>query len=577
MLFKLRKFLKPYKKQLFLGPLAKLTEAVFELILPLLMAGLIDIGVKNNDMDYVIQMSIYMAIVSAIGLICALFCQYSASVASQGFGTALREALMEKINSMSHFEIDKFGTSTIINRSTVDVNQLQLAVAMLIRLVIRAPFLCIGGVIMAMRIDLRLSLILIIFIPIFIFVLYNVMKKTIPLYKSVQKKLDRLSAALRENLTGIRVVRVFANSKEEIKRFETANAEWMETSLRAGKISALLSPATLLIMNTATLFIIWFGGVRVGAGGLKQGQLIAFISYITQIMLALIVVSNLTVIFTRASAAASRINEIFETEPVIKIDATIPAKKIEKAPSIEFRNVSFKYGHNNEYVLKNISFKVIGGDTVGVIGGTGSGKSTLINLIPRFYDVSAGEILIGGVDVKQFNLKSLRDDIGIVPQKAALFSGTIRSNICLGKKDATEQEIEYASKSSQAYEFIERMPQKYETIVSQGGKNLSGGQKQRLTIARALVRAPKILILDDSASALDYATDAALRKSLKENSYGTTFIVSQRVNAIRNADFIIVLDDGELHGVGKHDALFKNNALYKEICKSQNVDGGSSE
>ncbi|ULQ60255.1 ABC transporter ATP-binding protein/permease [Brucepastera parasyntrophica] len=573
-MFKLARFLKPYKIQLILGPAAKLVEAVFELVLPLLMADLIDTGIKTGNSEYIITKCIQMAVVSAIGLLCALFCQYSASIASQGFGTSLRSALMEKINTFSFAEMERYGTTTLVNRSTNDVNQLQLAVAMLIRLVIRAPFLCIGGIIMAIRIDWKLAVILLIFIPVFILILYLIMKKTIPLYKSVQKKLDALSLVLRENLTGVRVIRAFNRSVDERERFRKANRDWMDTAIQAGKISALMSPLTLLIMNMAALLIIWIGGFRVDGGNLTQGQLIAFINYITQIMLALIVVANLAVLFNRAFASAQRVNEILETQPSIitgQNAVTVLPEDNGKKAVIEFKNVSFAYTGEGQPALKDISFSAESGSTIGIIGGTGAGKSTLINLIPRFYDVSEGTVYVEGIDVKKYDQNVLHDAIGMVPQKASLFSGTIRENILWGKRDAQQSEIEQAAEISQAAEFIERMPLKYNTEISQGGKNLSGGQRQRLTIARAVIKKPVILILDDSSSALDYMTDFKLRTALRKLETGVTLIVSQRVNAVKDADRILVLDDGRLAGSGSHEQLFKENQVYREICLSQNI------
>lgn len=576
-MLKLRIFLKPYKLQLILGPLAKLAEAVLELILPLIMANLIDMGVRQGDTSHVIRMSIYMVITASAGLICALFCQYSASIASQGFGTILRDELIKKINSLSHSEFNRFGVTTLMNRATIDVNNLQYAVAMLIRLVIRAPFLSIGGIIMAMLVDLKLSLVLLVFIPIFILILYVVMRKAIPMYKTVQLKLDSLSAILRENITGIRVIRAFGNSEKEKERFEKSNNIWMDSSIEASKRSALLSPLTLLTMNVATAIVIVFGGIRVDSSGLTQGQLVAFISYITQIMLAMIVVSNLMITFSKAFASAARVNEVLETEPSIQEKDGIIMDKNSGFLSVEFENVSFMYGNSGEYSIKDISFKAKGGQTVGIIGGTGSGKSTLVNLIPRFFDPSAGRILINDIDIKDYDIASLRDTIGVVPQKSVLFTGTIRSNLCFGNPNANDSDLVFAASIAQASEFINRMPEKYDSLVSQGGKNFSGGQKQRLSIARAITKKPKILILDDSASALDYATDLKLRTALKENNLGTTFIVSQRVSAVMNSDFIIVLNEGEIAGMGTHKELLSENLLYREICQSQNIGGGSFE
>ncbi|WP_250229484.1 ABC transporter ATP-binding protein [Anaeropeptidivorans aminofermentans] len=566
----LLKYLKPYKKQLILGPSAKLVEAVFELTLPILMARLIDIGIKNNDKSYIISISAVMAVISALGLICAIFCQYSASVASQGFGTAVRNEVFKKIGTLSHSQLDKFGASSLVNRASNDVTQLQTAVAMFIRLVIRAPFLSIGGVIMAMSIDFKLSILLMVFIPVFIFLLFAIMKITIPLYKSVQKSLDGLALIIRENLMGIRVIRAFAKSYDEEERFKKSNGFWTKISIKSGIFSALISPATLIIMNLASLAIVYYGGKRVNIGGLTQGQLIAFISYITQIMLALIVVSNLAVLFNKAFASASRIQEIFSTEPEIKskenaslFDTSIPV-------SLEFKNVSLNYG-TGESALADISFKAEKNQTIGIIGGTGSGKSSLLNMIPRFYDSSQGAIEINGIDIKDYDLNSLREHISLVPQKAELFTGTIKSNLLWGRRSASYEDMKEAAKASQAMEFIERLPEKFNTEVAQGGKSLSGGQRQRLAIARALMKKAPILLLDDSASALDYITAYKLKMALEEINEGIILISSQRVSNIMDCDTILVLDGGRLAAIGTHSELLKNSELYRKICRSQKI------
>lgn len=576
-MFKLSHFLKPYKKQVILGPLFKLLEAIFELMLPTLMVLVIDNGVKNTDTSYILKIGGIMFLIATLGVMSAFVCQYYASIVSQGVGTELRNTLFNKIGTFSHNELDKFGTPSLINRITNDVNQVQLAVAMFIRLAIRVPFLCVGGVIMAMFLDLKLSSIMLLSLPFFAFVLYLIMNKSIPLYKVVQKKLDKLALVLRENLSGIRIIRAFARIEYEKKRFEDSNSDLADTAVKVGKISALMNPATNIIMNFSILAILWFGGMRVNVGGMTQGEIIAYINYTNLVLSALIIVANLVIIFTKAVASSARVNEVLDTEvTIIDGDSAISVDK--DAPIIQFKDVSFAYNDSNEYAIKDISFSIKSGQTVGIIGGTGSGKSTLINLIPRFYDVTKGSILIHGVDVKNYIQNELRNKIGLVPQKSVLFSGTITDNIKWGLPGASDEQVCKAVETAQAANFVEKLSQRYSTNISQGGVNLSGGQKQRLTIARALVHQPEILILDDSASALDYATDAALRKALRNSTKGTTVIMTtQRVSAIKNADIIIVLDDGEMVGVGTHQELINNCSIYKEIYSSQLDRNGVNE
>ncbi len=568
-MFKLRRFLGKYKLQLIIGPICKLIEAIFELFIPLITASIIDVGVKNKDVEYVWKMGGLMILLGALGLCFALVCQKSASIASQGFGTQVRNAMFKHINTLSHNELDKLGTPSLITRMTNDINQLQVAVAMLIRLVIRAPFLVVGALIMAMTIDLKLSLIFFVASILIALVLYIIMSKSVPFFKKMQKKLDSVSLISRENLSGNRVIRAFGKQKDEEKRFEQSNEELASTAITIGRISALLNPLTYIIVQAAIIAIVWFGASFVNGGNLMQGEIIALVNYMTQILLAMIVVANLVVLFTKASASASRVNEVFETQPSVteKTQEDIPVDV--SAPAIEFENVSFGYADNG-YAIKDISFKIEHGQTVGIIGGTGSGKSTLVNLIPRFYDVSEGTVFVDGNDVRDYSFRQLRENMGIVPQTATLFSGTIKDNMKWGKKDASDEEIEKALKISQSYEFVSKLPEKTKKLVTAGGKNLSGGQRQRLTIARALVSNPKILILDDSASALDFATDAALRKALSEETDSMTVImVSQRVGTVRYADKILVLDNGKLVGEGTHSELVKNCSIYREICLSQ--------
>ena len=540
------------------------------------MAKLIDNGVKANNPSYVYMMGGIMIAIAITGAGSAYICQYYASIASQGFGTSMRNLLFKKIQGFSFNELDKIGTPSLINRITSDVNQLQLAVAMLIRLVVRVPFLCIGGLIMAMTINLKLSVILFITMPLFALIIYFIMSRTIPLYKTVQKKLDTLSVIIRENLSGVRVIRAFAKLDKERERFSKGNRQYADMSIRVGKVSALLNPATTVIVNLGVAAILWFGGVQVYHGTMTQGEIIAYINYINMILSALIVLANLVVTFTKAAASANRVNEILETKPSVvdRVDSVADlqtaANVSKEMPLIEFRNVRFTYDGASEYALKNISFGINNGQTVGIIGSTGSGKSTLVNLIARFYDTTDGQVLINGTDVRNMKQQDLREKIGLVPQKSVLFSGTIEENIKWGNELAQETDIYWAAEIAQATEFIKQKPEGIKAHITQGGANLSGGQKQRLAIARAVVKRPEILILDDSTSALDYATDAALRRQIKDNLKRLTVImVTQRVAAIRDADLIVVLDDGEIVGIGRNEELLDSCPVYQEIYYSQ--------
>lgn len=546
----------------------KLLEAVFELIVPLIMANIIDIGVKNGDTNYIAKQGVLLVILGVTGLLSALICQYSASFASQGVGTILRRDLFHHINTLSHKEIDKIGTPSLITRMTSDINQIQLAVAMLIRLVIRAPFLVVGAMIMASTVSLKLSVIFFGAAVLIGLTLYIIMSKSVPFFKTIQKRLDRISLISRENLRGNRVIRAFARQDEEEEKFSKAAQELTDASISAGRISVLLSPLTCIITNIAIALIIWFGGMNVNIGELSQGDIIALVNYMTQIMLAMVVVADLVVIFTRASASAQRINEIFETKTSVTEEKAEKNPTAENDNAIEFRNVSFSYGEGE--ALKNVTFSIKKGETLGIIGGTGSGKSTFVNLIPRFYDATKGQVLVNGIDVKKYEIETLREKIGVVAQKTVLFKGSLRKNMQWGKEKATDEEIIKALKIAQSRDFVEKLPGKLDFDVAQGGKNFSGGQRQRLTIARALVKQPDMLILDDSFSALDFATDANLRKELKEQTRGmTVVIVSQRASTIRNADKIVVLDEGECVGIGTHQELYKNCSEYREICLSQ--------
>ena len=574
-MLKFARFLKQFKKEVLIGPVFKLTEAVFELIVPLVMAQIIDVGIANGDRGYVLRMGGVMVLLGLVGLGCALICQYCAARASQGFGTVLRSEMFRHINTLSHGEIDQIGTPSLITRITNDVNQLQLAVAMLIRLVVRAPFLVIGATVMALLLDWKLACIFFVAAPLMALVLYLVMSRSIPFYRIIQKKLDRISLITRENLSGVRVIRAFSRQEKEKERFAQASEDQMTTSITVGRISALLNPLTSAIINLAIAAVIWFGGFRVDAGGMTQGEVIAFVNYLNQILLAMIVVANLVVIFTKAAASATRVDEVLELHPSIVNRVSRPAQEVEGSPEIAFDAVSFAYPDAGAYSLSDISFTVARGQTLGIIGGTGCGKSTLVNLIPRFYEVSQGSLKVDGVDVRDYPMEQLRGKVGIVPQRAVLFSGTLRQNMQWRKQDATDEEIWQALETAQAASFVRKMPDGLDSVILQGGKNLSGGQKQRLTIARALVGEPEILILDDSASALDFATDAALRQAIAKFSAGrgnrmTTIIVSQRANTVRYADQIVVLDDGKAAGIGTHEQLLENCQTYQEIYWSQN-------
>lgn len=569
-MFKLAKrYLGSVKQYVIIGQTSKLIEAIFEVIVPLIMAAIVDNGIKGNmGKGYVYKMGGVLILLGILGLCFALICQYLASKASQSVGTVMRNDMFRHINSLSHAELDRLGTPSLITRLTNDINQVQQAVAMFIRLVVRAPFIVIGSAIMAMSIDLKLSVIFVIIIPLVVLVLYLIMSRSIKYYKVIQKKLDRISLVTREGLSGVRVIRAFSRQDTEQKRFDEANDDYLDISLRVGRLSALLNPLTYVILNLAIAAIVWYGGVGVDTGRLTQGEVIAFVNYMTQISLALVVVANLVVLFTKAAASSARINEVLDIEPSIKNGTEKDGAGSENA--VEFSHVYFSYNNSGEYALEDIDLTAKKGETIGVIGGTGSGKSTLASLIPRFYDISKGELKINGTNAADYDTTALRQKVGVVPQKAVLFSGTIAENMRWGKRDATDEEIWKALETAQAKEFVEKMPDGLDTHIAQGGKNLSGGQKQRLTIARALVSQPDILILDDSASALDFATDAALRKAIAQNTTGmTTFIISQRANSIMQADKIIVLDDGRQAGLGTHKELLESCDVYREICYSQ--------
>lgn len=568
---KLLKYLKNYKKELIFGPIFKLLEAIFELTVPLVMAKIIDNGIANGNSSYILKMSGLIVVLGICGLGFALTCQYLAAKCAYGFGTELRTALYKHINSLSYSGIDKIGTASIVNRLTNDSNTVQNGVNMFIRLAVRAPFLVIGAAVMAITIDVKLSMIFFVAAPLISFVIFMIMRKTIPMYKKTQQRLDRASMLTRENLEGTRVIRAFSRQQEEIDEFKDAVDDISDCSIAVGKISAILNPVAFMVMNLGIVAIIWFGGIKINAGSLTQGELTAFTNYMTQILLALIVLANLIVTFTKAFASANRISEIFDIAPEQSgkdIADTDCGGNI-----IEFRSVSFAYETSGDNSVKNVSFTLKKGEMLGIIGGTGSGKSTLANLIPCFYRAASGDILVSGINVNDWEIDSLRRRIGIVPQKAILFSGTIRENMKWRNKNASDEEIIAALKTAQAWEFVSKFPERLDKKVSQGGRNFSGGQRQRLSIARALVGSPDILILDDSTSALDYATDLALRKSLKsEMSETTVIMISQRTTSLKDADKIIVMEDGEAVGIGTHSDLLKSCDVYSEIYRSQMND-----
>lgn len=566
---KLAQYLKQFKGQVLLGPAFKLAEAILELLVPLVMASIVDVGIRGADEGYVWRMGVILAVLAVLGCSSAMVAQYAASRASQGFGTLVRSDLFRHIASLSHAELDSLGTASLITRLNSDINQLQVAVAMFIRLVFRAPFLAVGATVMAMLLDLQLSLIFLAAAVLIALALWLVMSRSVPYFKRIQRLLDKLSLITQENLEGARVIRAFSKQESERSRFDAAGEELRRSTLRVNRLSALLNPATSILANAAILAILWFGGRRVYAGTLTQGQVIALWNYMTQILLALIVVANLVVIFTKAAASAQRVNEVFETRPSVTDTGNTPISPVPGAPKLRFEGVSFRYPGGG-VSLAELSLDVAPGETIGIIGGTGAGKSTLVNLVPRFYDATEGRVLVDGVDVKGYPFPALRGQIGMVPQAAVLFSGTIRSNLRWRKADGSEDELWAALELAQAADFVRALPEGLDSPVAQGGKNFSGGQRQRLTIARALVGFPSILILDDSASALDFATDAALRRALKRDTAGmTVLMVSQRANTVKGADRIVVLDGGAVAGIGTHAELFESCPVYREICLSQ--------
>ena len=567
-------YLKDYKKESILAPLFKLLEAFFELMVPLVMANIIDYGISNRNMGYIGKMGLLLLLLGVVGLASSITAQFFAAKAAVGFSTQLRQALFDHIEDLSFTDIDKAGTSTMITRMTSDVNQVQSGINMTLRLFLRSPIIVFGAMIMAFTIDVKCALIFVVAIPLLSVVVFGIILSTIPMYKKVQSKLDQVLGITRENLTGVRVIRAFHQEAKEADRFRENNEALSAMQIFVGKISACMNPVTYIIVNGAIIALIYTGAVQVNIGNLSQGEVVAIINYMNQILVELVKLANLIVTMTKALACAERVASVFD----IGADAAYVgaqdqklADKVDKsAPFLDFKHVSLTYQGAGAPTLQDMNFTVNRGDTVGIIGGTGSGKTSLVNLIPGFYPVTEGEILLEGRDIRTMSDEELRGRIGVVPQKAVLFKGTIRSNLQWGKPDATEEEMWKALELAQASEVVDGKPGKLDATVAQNGKNFSGGQRQRLTIARALVRNPEILILDDSASALDYATDAKLRAAIRTlEDKTTTFIVSQRASTIRHADKIIVLDDGEIAGMGTHDELLKDCTVYQEIYYSQ--------
>lgn len=560
------KYLRHYIKESILAPLFKMLEASFELFVPLVMAAIIDTGIKNSDKPYIFKMGMVLVGLAIVGFISALTAQYFAAKSAVGFGKELRGDLYRHINTLSYSEIDKIGTSTLITRLTADVNQMQTAVNLFLRLFLRSPFIVIGAVVMAFTVDPKTAIIFAVSIPLLAVVVFGIMFYSVPIYKKVQNRLDSVMRMTRENLSGVRVIRAFNHEQREIEDFDKCSEELKDMQLYGGKISAYLNPITYVIVNLSIVLIIYVGGLRVDTGRLTQGEVISLINYMSQVLVELIKLSNLIINLTKSVACGNRINDIFKIKPSINDGSGI---KTENDTAVEFDHVSATYAGSKEKSLDSLTLSIPRGSTIGIIGATGSGKTTLINLIPRFYDVSGGSLKVNGTDVRNYNVDELRKLVGVVPQKAALVSGTVRDNMKWGKPDATDEEINAALKTAQALDFVDEKDG-LDSKILQGGKNLSGGQIQRLTIARALVRKPEILILDDSSSALDFATDAALRRAIKADTDNmTVFIVSQRFSTIKNADMIIVLDDGRVCGIGKHDELFESCEEYRDICESQ--------
>ena len=577
---KLLIYLKAYRKEACLAPIFKMLEAVFELFVPLVIKGIIDYGIAAEDRAYCLRMGLLLLLLAVIGLAMATTAQWFSARAAAGFAAKIKQVLMEHIQKLSYTELDTIGTSTLITRMTSDVNQVQTGTNLVLRLFMRSPFIVFGSMIMAFTIDFKAAMIFVITIPLLSVVVFGIMLSSIPLYKKVQSQLDRVLGITRENLTGVRVIRAFNKEEEEISHFKTENEQFTRLQTFVGKISALMNPLTFVIVNSAILVLVWTGAWRVEGGILTQGAVVALVNYMSQILVELIKLADLIINITKVVACGNRIQKVLEVEPSMENGSKeCIEEKRTPANAVDFNHVSLTYSGAGAPSLTDIDLHVKTGQTIGIIGGTGSGKTSVVNLIPRFYDATQGNVLVFGKPVKEQDMESLRSQIAVVPQKAVLFAGTIRENMKWGKEDATDEEIMEALTIAQAAEVVQKKEGGLDAFVEQGGKNLSGGQRQRLTIARALVRKPRILILDDSASALDFATDAALRKAIREmKNAPTVFIVSQRTSSIRFADQILVLDDGKSVGVGTHDELLKTCSVYKEIYDSQykKTDGQKS-
>lgn len=567
-MFKLLGYMKSYKKEAVLGPLFKLLEALLELLVPLVIAAVIDTGIAGNDRSYVIRMCLLLVGLGVVGLVFSITAQYFAAKASVGFVSRLRHALFAHIQSLSYTELDTLGTSTLITRMTSDMNQVQSGVNLTLRLLLRSPFVVFGAMIMAFTIDVKAALIFAVTIPVLSVVVFGIMLWCIPLYKRVQRKLDGVLSATRENLTGVRVIRAFCKEEEQISRFDSCNQDLTRTQKYVGRISALMNPVTFVLINLAIIWLVYTGALRVEAGLISQGAVVALYNYMSQILVELIKLANLIINITKSVACGNRIQSVFEIQSTLA-EADHAPQPVSSPYAVEFSHVSLRYANAGGDALTDISFAARPGETIGVIGSTGSGKSSLVNLIPRFYDATCGQVLVDGVNVKEYPLDDLRSRIGVVPQKAVLFKGTIRDNLLWGNPDATDAELLEAVQTAQAREVLAQKGG-LDFELEQGGKNLSGGQKQRFTIARALVKHPRILILDDSASALDFATDAALRKAIREMPGNpTVFIVSQRTSSLQHADQILVLEDGAVVGAGTHEELLESCEVYQEIYQSQ--------
>ena len=589
-------YMKDYKLESILGPLFKMLEASFELFVPLVVARMVDVGIRGRDSGYILKMGGVLVLLALIGLACSLTAQYFAAKAATGAATSLRNDLFSHIGRLSYTEIDTVGTSTLITRMTSDINQVQSGINMTLRLLLRSPFVVFGAMVMAFTVDVRSAFVFVVTIPVLCVVVFGIMAVSMPLYKSVQRQLDKVLLTTRENLLGVRVIRAFNRQKSETEKFDRENGNLVRMQVFVGKISALLNPVTYVIINIAVVAVIWVGAEQADSGIITQGKVIALVNYMSQILVELIKMANLIIIISKAVACMNRVDSIFKVESSIEDKGRSGSRKPGsqnsgsqnsgpqnpgpqnpgsqnpglRIPKVEFKDMEFVYAGAKEPALKDISFCAMAGQTIGVIGGTGSGKSTLVNLIPRFYDAASGQVLVDGTDVREYSLDELRDKTGVVPQKSVLFKGTLRDNMRWGKQDASDEEIYRALDTAQAREFVDSKGEGLDLYIDQGGHNLSGGQRQRLTIARALVRSPEGLIMDDSASALDFATDARLRKAIRENTGDmTVFIVSQRATTIKSADTILVLDEGRLAGMGTHKELLKDCQVYREICLSQ--------